>query len=159
LYSIGEIRRAQALTDKELKRMSHAELIEIIYRYEQTLQELTAERDKLAEQVRDRSIRLQEAGSIAEASLALNKIFETAQQAADQYIASIRASSERVEAETEGILTRARREAEELRARGQREYEEKLAQAERECSEMRRRITDLLLLDSDLGTIVDQRGE
>ena len=36
----------------------------------------------------------QEAGSIAEASLKLNKVFEAAQQAADQYLENIRIRSE-----------------------------------------------------------------
>lgn len=36
----------------------------------------------------------QEAGSIAEAALRLNKVFEAAQQAADQYLENIRTQAE-----------------------------------------------------------------
>ncbi len=50
-----------------------------------TLREtLEAERNK-------REIELQNAGSIAEAALRLNGVFEAAQQAADQYLESVRA--------------------------------------------------------------------
>ena len=41
-------------------------------------------------QLQDRKLTIENAGSIAEASLALNKVFETAQLAADLYIENIK---------------------------------------------------------------------
>lgn len=46
--------------------------------------------DELQKQLDDRTIQLQQTGSIAEAALALNDIFKAADQAASQYIESIK---------------------------------------------------------------------
>ena len=39
----------------------------------------------------DRTLRLEQVGSIAEAALSLNRVFEAAQAAADQYLESVKA--------------------------------------------------------------------
>lgn len=46
--------------------------------------------EKMHKWQKSRSIELEEAGSIAEAALKLNKVFEAAQDAADQYIYNIK---------------------------------------------------------------------
>lgn len=48
------------------------------------------EKEELEEQLRQRAIKLDRAGSIAEAALSLNRVFEAAQQAADDYLLSIK---------------------------------------------------------------------
>ena len=45
----------------------------------------------------DRTIKIKEAGAIAEASLKINKIFEVAQQAADEYLKSIKKTNKNIE--------------------------------------------------------------
>ncbi len=78
------------MTEKELRRMSRRELIEIIFAMKKTELEL---RDKLQEaerQLENRKIQIAESGSIAEAALALSGVFEAAQAAADLYLQSIR---------------------------------------------------------------------
>ncbi len=142
------------MTGKELKKMNHAELIEIIYQYEKRLQELTAENTRLETLLRDRQIQLQEAGSIAEASLKLNHIFETAQKAADEYMASIRAAGEAIEADTRAILNRAEAEAQAMKEEARAQCDALRARTEEECGAQRQAITDLLLLDSELGGIL-----
>lgn len=73
-----------------MKKLGRGQLLEILVRQSKELdrlqEELKAAEDKLA----DRRIRMEESGSIAEAALKLNGIFEAAQQAADDYLASIR---------------------------------------------------------------------
>ena len=54
------------------------------------IQKLTKEIEDLNQQLENRTIQMKEAGSIAEASLKINKIFEAAQQAADEYLESIK---------------------------------------------------------------------
>lgn len=78
--------------DKELRRMSRAELIEIIYQYRMKTDELTSENEKLKAQLEERIIKLDKSGSIAEAALSLNSVFEAAQNAANQYLESVKAS-------------------------------------------------------------------
>lgn len=76
---------------KELKRMSRLELLELLLEIDQENERLREENAKLTQQWNNRQIKLEAAGSIAEAALALNHIFEDAQAAADQYLESIRA--------------------------------------------------------------------
>ena len=45
----------------------------------------------LHRQLADRTLRLEQVGSIAEAALSLNRVFEAAQAAADQYLESVKA--------------------------------------------------------------------
>ncbi len=70
--------------------MSRSELIEVIYALEQDNQSLQKENEKLRAELDDKDIRIATSGSIAEAALSLNHIFEDAQAAADQYLNSIR---------------------------------------------------------------------
>lgn len=75
--------------DNPLRSLSKLELLELLAQQERELQTL---RDALAErdaQLAERRILLEQSGSIAEAALRLNGIFEAAQRAADQYLESI----------------------------------------------------------------------
>lgn len=87
--------------DKELRRMSRGDLIDIIYQYQRREQELEAENAKLHRQLNDRDIKIQKAGSIAEAAVSLNQVFEAAQAAADQYLEVLRQRCEQVDTEDE----------------------------------------------------------
>jgi len=49
--------------------------------------------ERAEQKLREREIHISEAGSIAEAALAVNGIFEAAQQAADDYLRSVKASN------------------------------------------------------------------
>lgn len=51
---------------------------------------ITRQREKMREWRENRRIELDDAGNIAEAALRLNKIFEAAQKAADQYIDNLK---------------------------------------------------------------------
>lgn len=77
------------MTDKELKRLSRGELLEMLIAQVKENHALRKQLDQAQAQLRDRSIILERAGSIAEAALALNGVFEAAEAAAAQYIESI----------------------------------------------------------------------
>lgn len=78
------------MTDREFKRLSRSQLIEIIYRFQLREEELMAENRKLKEQLEDRRIRMEHTGNIAEAALSINNVMQSAQDAAQQYIDEIR---------------------------------------------------------------------
>ena len=91
------------MTDRELKRMSRAGLLELLSEQSRELDRLREENERLSERLRDREILIRESGSIAEAALKLNGVFEAAQSAADQYIRSVRHISARLpEMDSEG---------------------------------------------------------
>ncbi len=72
---------------------------ELIEKLKSRLDEKDARITKMREIMRawraNRQIELEEAGSIAEAALKLNKVFEAAQKAADQYIYNLRQRCEK----------------------------------------------------------------
>ena len=74
------------MTNKELRKLSRAELIDILFELQTQNENLTAENQELAAQLESRQLQITEAGSIAEAALRLNGVFEAAQAAADQYV-------------------------------------------------------------------------
>lgn len=77
------------MTDKELKRMSRAELLELLIELMEENERLRQKLTKANEELDERHIIMQRAGSIAKAALELNKVFEAADQAARQYVESV----------------------------------------------------------------------
>ena len=74
---------------KELSRLSKTDLLELML-------EMSRENDRLKRRlavyekvVNDNNIEIEESGSIAEAALKINGVFEAAQAAADQYLDNI----------------------------------------------------------------------
>ena len=78
------------MQQKDLHKLGKTDLLTLIYKQEKQIQKLTKEIEDLNQQLENRTIQMKEAGSIAEASLKINKIFEAAQQAADEYLESIK---------------------------------------------------------------------
>lgn len=83
------------MTEKELKKLNRGELLQIMLEQSRRIDELEAENADLKERLQSRILVMEEAGSIAEASLRLNAVFEAAQEAADQYLESVRRLSVR----------------------------------------------------------------
>ena len=100
------------MTDKEFKRLSRAQLIEIIYQLQLELDKVNEEKQALENELEDKRLRLQSAGNIAEAALEINDCFRSAQNAAEQYLNEIKALREETEAQRQRILAQAQAEAE-----------------------------------------------
>ena len=84
------------MTDQELRRLSRADLIDIIYTLQQQKEQAEQQLAQAQAQLQDRQLRLANAGSIAEAALSLNGVFDAA-QAADQYLQAVRQAKEIVD--------------------------------------------------------------
>ena len=85
------------MTELNLKKLSRADLLEMLI---DQGEELEAVKEKLAAaeaKLQDRELAINEAGSIAEASLKLNGVFDAAQSAAQQYLDNIAALNDRQE--------------------------------------------------------------
>lgn len=93
------------MTEKELRKLKRVELLELLVEQAAEMEalrgELQAARDALAE----RNILLRESGSIAEAALRLNRVFEAADQAAREYVES----TKRMQDQAEALLAEAAR--------------------------------------------------
>ena len=99
------------MTDKEFKRLSRAQLIDIIYQLQLQLDKVNEEKKVLESELTDKRLRLRNAGNIAEAALEINNCFRSAQNAAEQYLNEIKAIREETEAERQRILSEAQAEA------------------------------------------------
>lgn len=74
------------MTDRELKRLSRAELLELLLaRTEENLR-LRRRLKAAEEELADRRIAIEQAGTMAEAALKLNDVFEAADRAVRQYL-------------------------------------------------------------------------
>ena len=72
------------MTEKEMKKLRRADLLEMLLGQMEENRKLKKKIKQMEKELSDRSIAVEESGSIAEAALRLNRVFEAAQQAADQ---------------------------------------------------------------------------
>ena len=99
------------MTDKEFKRLSRSQLIDIIYQYQLQVDKLTEQNQMLKRKLADKRLRLRNAGNIADAALEINDCFRKAQNAAEQYVNEIKAIREETKVERQRILEQAQAQA------------------------------------------------
>ena len=78
------------MSDKMLKRMSRAELLEMLILAEKENLALKEQIAVYEQQLNEKRIAIDNVGSLAEASLAVNRVCEAADMAARQYLDNIR---------------------------------------------------------------------
>lgn len=88
-------REEWVMTDKELKKLSRTELLELLLTQSKEVERLKVLLKQANDKVESRALMVEEAGSIAEAALKVNGVFEAAQQAAEQYLENVRALADR----------------------------------------------------------------
>ena len=101
------------MTDQELKKLHRSDLLELLIAQEKENEQLRSQILQLKQRLEDRTTALEQAGSIAEASLQINGVFRAAQDAAAQYLDNIQRLSgqqeeicRRLEAETQEACRR-----------------------------------------------------
>ena len=82
------------MTDKELRRLSRRELLEMLVTATEENERLRGELAQARAELESRRILLDKSGSMAEAALRLNGVFEAADRAAQQYLENIRRMAE-----------------------------------------------------------------
>lgn len=73
-----------------LRKLRKAELLQIMLEQSDEIDRLRDRVEELEKELMNRRITIEEAGSIAEASLKLTRVFEEAQKAADLYLENVR---------------------------------------------------------------------
>jgi len=102
------------MTDRDLKKLSRAELLELLIKLSEENEALSLERDDLKKRLEDKTLRFQDAGSIAEAALRVNGIFEDAQRAAEQYLENVKHMNGVAQAEADTLIARAQEKCDEM---------------------------------------------
>lgn len=80
---------------KAYRSLSRQELLELLIEECEKTEELERQLREINKELSSRDLKIKEAGSIAEAALSLNGVFEAAQAASVQYIESIKEMSAR----------------------------------------------------------------
>lgn len=94
------------MTDKQLQKLTRRQLLEILVEQGRRIEQLEAQLERANIQLLEKQIKIENAGSIAQAALVLTDIFEKAQQAADLYLENVKAMAERPETEAENVTAR-----------------------------------------------------
>ena len=158
------------MTDKELRRLSRAELLDILYEQQKRYEESLTENQALRQQLEERTLRIASAGSIAEAAVQVNGVFEAAQAAADQYLASVQAAAaemvqktDEAQRQREAILQDAKQQAEKIVQDAQAQADKILAeageQAEARWAEFRKNADALIHAHGELRMLIQTRQE
>ncbi len=82
------------MTEKELKKLTRTDLLQMLIRQSREYQALQEKYEAAQLQLQQRTLTMEESGSIAEAALRLNGVFEAAQEACRQYTESVARRSE-----------------------------------------------------------------
>lgn len=116
------------MTEKELRKLNRRDLLEMLIMQAKRTEELQAQLDDTRKQLDDKEITVNNAGSMAEAALKLNGIFEAADAAAAQYIKSV--------SDGDGVTMTAplpTKESEELMEDARKQAQRLLAETEEKC--------------------------
>lgn len=103
------------MTDKELRRLSRSELLEMLIAQTEENSQLKIRLEQAEAQLRDRKIAINNAGSLAEAALSLNGVFQAAEAAAQQYLENIQRISSQQDAISCAIKEQSAKEAAQIR--------------------------------------------
>lgn len=124
------------MTGQDLKKLSRAELLEILVAQSKEIDTLRSRLDQAEAKLVSRDIAIADAGSIAEAALTLNNVFAAAEAASQQYLDNVRLLCQKQEAAC-AQMERACREKVAIRLA---ETEQNCAtmetQAKRKCDEL-----------------------
>ena len=123
------------MTDEELRKLKRGDLLELLVAQSRETEELREKLQTAEQELASRRIRLNEAGSIANAALDLNGVFAAAQAAADQYLESIRLQSQDTESHCAQLVAEAQEKADRLLAETETKCADMVAQAEAETRE------------------------
>ena len=112
------------MDNKELKKLSRRELIEIIYQMKRNEQKLQEENAALQTALKDKRIRLEKAGSIADAVASVSGLFTAAQSTVELYLNEIACMKADARRECAQMLEEARETAARIISEAQEDFTE-----------------------------------
>lgn len=107
------------MTEKELKKLSRTDLLELLLAQTRETERLQKELDSARQMLSDRNLRIQKAGDLAHAVLEINEVAKAAQNAAQQYLDNIAAMEQQTRLHCQKLLEEARAEVEHIRKTGE----------------------------------------
>lgn len=112
-------------------------MLQILIKQQRHNDELTEALAKAQAELEKKRLALSESGSIAEAAMRLNGVFEAAQAAADQYLTEAHTKSEEMYAQGKAEIERARRVSDDVLANARSEADRILREAREEAEKLK----------------------
>lgn len=134
------------MTDKELKKLSRTDLLELLVEQGKQLEELQNKYAELEQRFEERRIEMKNAGSIADAAMRINDIFNVAQRTANDYIANVKNNDctldltslkENTQKECDILLKDAQKKCDNLLKGAQEECDNLRKNAQKDCDILR----------------------
>ena len=145
------------MTDKELKRLTRRELLELLIEQSKENEQLQDSVDDLQKQLgeaeeklKSKDVKLDKVGSLAEAALQLSGIFEAADAAAKAYVENIVQNHSAQQEEYDRIIGEAKSKAAEIIAAAEKEQQARIAQADAYRQEIAARIESFFQAHEEL---------
>lgn len=146
------------MTEKELKRMNRATLLQLLIEQMEENEKLQSQLTEARTQLESRRLVCENAGSLAEAAIQINGVFEAAQAAAQQYLENIQRMNEEQEAACRQLESTSMSKAEAIMAQAD-SYK---ARAEKEADaywdNVHEKVQSLLREQSDLMKLLQSAG-
>lgn len=86
--------QTRPMDSKDLRRLSRAELLEMLIAQTKETDKLKAQLRETERKLENKTLTIENAGSIAQAAMQVNGVFDAAQRAADQYLENVRVQSQ-----------------------------------------------------------------
>lgn len=109
------------MEDKALRKLSRSDLLEIMVSVSKENEALQIENDQLKQALVDRQLKIEKAGSFAQAAIELNGVVEATQKAADQYLYNVQQLAGQIREQIRAEILNAQQEAEAIRQKAQQE--------------------------------------
>lgn len=130
----SEKKEMNKISDKDLKKLGRTELLEMLIAEAQQSETLEKQLREAEEKLADRRIDIKESGSLSDACLKVNGVFEAAYAACAQYEENIRTLSEKTENFCAKKLQKAEAECALLREKTEAECKAKKEVTDKECA-------------------------
>ena len=147
------------MTDKELRRLSRSELLEMLIAQTEENDRLKIRLEQAEAQLRDRRIAIDKAGSLAEAALSLNGVFQAAEAAAQQYLENIQRISSQQDAFCRALKETAEKETAQIRQEAQAYSQKVHAEADAYWKQVAARAAKLLEDQNSLREMINSAGK
>ncbi len=146
------------MTEKELKRLTRRELLEMLIEQSKENYRLKSAFENTEAMLNDRTVKIERSGTLAEASLVLNGVFDAADKAAEQYLQNVKQYCEEKQSEADRILAEARKQAEEIVTEAQEQRADKIREVNAYVSGVNERLREFYTAHPETRALLIETG-
>ena len=121
---------------KKLKQLSRSDLLEMLLNLSKENEQLRQELNQVTSKLKDRTITAEKCGSLAEAAMNLNGVFQAAQAACDQYRWNVKKQTDEMLLQAKAKLAGADKRSKEILAGANAQADKIIAQAQMQAKQI-----------------------